>query len=182
MDERASRQAVTNFPQRSGYHLPRSCSTSIKWTTRTVTWSPSPLTTFKVSMAPNLTSGEFRIVSLIEGNPPVGVNRTKPASQDVHLNGPVRTVWQFLISVQNAMLTSSAVVGSEGRRPQHLSTQYRRISLHRDRRQQSHCFHPCWAKCRMARHLPAPSGRIHVRAFAVIPCSAKPFSVQHRTS
>ena len=44
-------------------------------------------------MAPNLTSGVFNIVSLIEGNPPVGVtDHAKPAFQNVHLNGSVRTV------------------------------------------------------------------------------------------
>ncbi|KAF8130660.1 hypothetical protein EV363DRAFT_1399162 [Boletus edulis] len=39
-------------------------------------------------MAPNLTSGTFSIVSLIDGNPPVGVNFTRPAGQSVYLNAP----------------------------------------------------------------------------------------------
>ncbi|KAF8130806.1 hypothetical protein EV363DRAFT_1166403 [Boletus edulis] len=52
-------------------------------------------------MAPNLTSGKFRVISLIDdsdGNPldPVGVNLTCPAFQSVHLNGRVTTVRQFL--------------------------------------------------------------------------------------
>ncbi|KAF8425398.1 hypothetical protein L210DRAFT_3509297 [Boletus edulis BED1] len=43
-------------------------------------------------MAPNLTSGKFRVVSLINNsNPPVGVNLTRPAFQSVHLNGRVTT-------------------------------------------------------------------------------------------
>ncbi|KAF8130671.1 hypothetical protein EV363DRAFT_1332949 [Boletus edulis] len=43
-------------------------------------------------MAPNLTSGKFRVVSLInDSNPPVGVNLTRPAFQSVHLNGRVTT-------------------------------------------------------------------------------------------
>ncbi|KAG6372630.1 hypothetical protein JVT61DRAFT_7380 [Boletus reticuloceps] len=42
-------------------------------------------------MAPNLTSGTFRVVSLIEGNPPASVNLTRPAFQSVYLNGPVTT-------------------------------------------------------------------------------------------
>ncbi|KAF8451978.1 hypothetical protein L210DRAFT_3638557 [Boletus edulis BED1] len=43
-------------------------------------------------MAPNLTSGRFRVVSLInDSNPPVGVNLTRPAFQSVHLNGRVTT-------------------------------------------------------------------------------------------
>jgi hypothetical protein len=42
-------------------------------------------------MAPNLTSGVFNIVSLMEGNPPAGVNLTRPAGQNVYLNAPVRT-------------------------------------------------------------------------------------------
>ncbi|KAF8120452.1 hypothetical protein EV363DRAFT_1189684 [Boletus edulis] len=50
-------------------------------------------------MAPNLTSGKFRVISLIDdsdGNPldPVGVNLTRPAFQSVHLNGRVTTVRQ----------------------------------------------------------------------------------------
>jgi hypothetical protein len=81
-------------------------------------------------MAPNLTPGVFKIVSLVEGHPPVGVNFTQPGFQDVYLNAPVTAVWWFLVSIQNAWLTSSAVVGSQERRPQHLSTQCRRISFH----------------------------------------------------
>ncbi|KAG6372631.1 hypothetical protein JVT61DRAFT_7381 [Boletus reticuloceps] len=43
-------------------------------------------------MAPNLTSGTFRVVSLIDdGNPPLGVNFTFPAFQSVYLNGPLTT-------------------------------------------------------------------------------------------
>ncbi|KAF8425396.1 hypothetical protein L210DRAFT_3566764 [Boletus edulis BED1] len=37
-------------------------------------------------MAPNLTSGKFRVVSLInDSNPPVGVKLTRPAFQSAHL-------------------------------------------------------------------------------------------------
>ncbi|KAI9569982.1 hypothetical protein HD554DRAFT_2037680 [Boletus coccyginus] len=43
-------------------------------------------------MAPNLTSGNFRIVSLEEGNPPAGVNFTLPGLQSVYLGAPV-TKW-----------------------------------------------------------------------------------------
>jgi hypothetical protein len=42
-------------------------------------------------MAPNLTPGVFKIVSLMEGNPPVGVNLTLPGLQTVYINAPVRT-------------------------------------------------------------------------------------------
>ncbi|KAN0078220.1 hypothetical protein V8E55_010277 [Tylopilus felleus] len=42
-------------------------------------------------MAPNLTPGTWKIVSLIEGNPPTSVNLTRPAWQNVYLNGPVTT-------------------------------------------------------------------------------------------
>ncbi|KAF8130662.1 hypothetical protein EV363DRAFT_1166338 [Boletus edulis] len=42
-------------------------------------------------MAPNLTPGTFKIVSLIDGNPPASVNLTAPGFQPVYLNGPVTT-------------------------------------------------------------------------------------------
>jgi hypothetical protein len=42
-------------------------------------------------MALNLTPGVFKIVSLIEGKPPVGVNLTLQGLQNVYLNAPVRT-------------------------------------------------------------------------------------------
>ncbi|KAF8130798.1 hypothetical protein EV363DRAFT_221500 [Boletus edulis] len=42
-------------------------------------------------MAPNLTPGTFKIVSLIDGNPPASVNLTDPGFQSVYLNGPVTT-------------------------------------------------------------------------------------------
>ncbi|KAN0078198.1 hypothetical protein V8E55_010255 [Tylopilus felleus] len=42
----------------------------------------------QISMAPNLRPGACRIVSILEGNPPTGVNFTRPASQNVYLNGP----------------------------------------------------------------------------------------------
>jgi len=45
-------------------------------------------------MAPNLRPGACRIVSILEGNPPTGVNFTRPASQNVYLNGPV-TTWNI---------------------------------------------------------------------------------------
>jgi hypothetical protein len=83
-------------------------------------------------MAPNLRPGTFRTVSRInERNPPVGVNQTRPGLQFVHLNAPVATVWHFLVSMQNARLTASAIVGSQGSWPQHLSAQRGRVSLHR---------------------------------------------------
>ena len=68
-------------------------------------------------MTPSLTFGELKIGSLVKGNTLVGVSRTKSAFQDVHLNGPVRTVSQVLVSIENARLCSSAVVGSQVRRP-----------------------------------------------------------------
>ena len=43
-------------------------------------------------MAPNLTSGNFRIVSLVEGNPLVGVSLILPGIQNVILGGPVTKV------------------------------------------------------------------------------------------
>ncbi|KAI9569983.1 hypothetical protein HD554DRAFT_2086122 [Boletus coccyginus] len=43
-------------------------------------------------MAPNLTSGSFRIVSLVDGNPLASVNLTRPGVQNVILGGPV-TNW-----------------------------------------------------------------------------------------
>ena len=49
-------------------------------------------------MAPNLTPGTWKIVSLLEGNPPTSVNLILPGWQSVYLNGPVTTVWQFLVS------------------------------------------------------------------------------------
>ena len=49
-------------------------------------------------MTPSLTFGKLKIGSLVKGNTPVGVSRTKSAFQDVHLNGPVRTVSQVLVS------------------------------------------------------------------------------------
>ncbi|KAF8127209.1 hypothetical protein EV363DRAFT_1346178 [Boletus edulis] len=41
-------------------------------------------------MAPNLTSGTFNIVSLLDGNP-ASINLTLPGFQFVYLNGPVTT-------------------------------------------------------------------------------------------
>ncbi|KAN0078217.1 hypothetical protein V8E55_010274, partial [Tylopilus felleus] len=42
-------------------------------------------------MAPNLTPGTWKIVSLLEGNPPTSVNLILPGWQSVYLNGPVTT-------------------------------------------------------------------------------------------
>ncbi|KAF8452033.1 hypothetical protein L210DRAFT_3755280 [Boletus edulis BED1] len=43
-------------------------------------------------MAPNLTSGTFRVVSLIDdSNPPVGINFIRPTVQSVYLNARVTT-------------------------------------------------------------------------------------------
>ncbi|KAG0282287.1 hypothetical protein BGZ97_009047, partial [Linnemannia gamsii] len=44
-----------------------------------------------VIAAPNLTPGEFRIESVIEGNPPLAVDLTKTSFQTVYLNGPLTT-------------------------------------------------------------------------------------------
>ena len=63
-------------------------------------------------MPDNLTSGTFKIVSLIEGNPPVGVGPPYIGLQFVHLNGVDKDVWQSLVPTQNARLTSSTVVES----------------------------------------------------------------------
>ncbi|KAI9458231.1 hypothetical protein HD554DRAFT_2140283 [Boletus coccyginus] len=41
-------------------------------------------------MTDNLDSGTFKIVSLSQGDPPIGVNYTKPAWQTVSVNGPVQ--------------------------------------------------------------------------------------------
>ena len=57
-------------------------------------------------MAPNLSPGYFKIVSLIDGHSAVGVNYTLPAFQRVHLGGPVTTVCQFLVFAQSVRLTS----------------------------------------------------------------------------
>ena len=43
-------------------------------------------------MAPNLHSGEFKIVSLVEGKPLAGVNFTLPGIQNVYLGAPVTKV------------------------------------------------------------------------------------------
>ena len=39
-----------------------------------------------------LDSGSFKIVSLAQGNPPIGVNISRPAWQIVHVNGRVQHV------------------------------------------------------------------------------------------
>ena len=53
-------------------------------------------------MAPNLSSGTFKIVALIEGNPPTGIDAsTRQASQTVRLYGPDTTVRQLLVSIQS---------------------------------------------------------------------------------
>ena len=59
-------------------------------------------------MAPNLSSGTFKIVTLIEGNPPTGIDAsTRQASRTIRLYGPDTTVRQLLVSTQsNIKLTS----------------------------------------------------------------------------
>lgn len=59
----------------------------IKRTTHTVHLIPESFTTVQVSMPDNLTSGNFQILSLIEGNPPASVGRPYIGLQFVHLNG-----------------------------------------------------------------------------------------------
>ena len=73
-------------------------------------------------MAPNLTSGVFNFESLLGGGIPVGVTSIiLPASQAVHVQAPVGTVWQIPVSTQSARLTSSTVVGSQvERQPSHV--------------------------------------------------------------
>jgi len=82
-------------------------------------------------MAPNLTSGNFRIVSLVEGNPLASVNHTRPGVQDVVLGGPVTKVSQYFVFIWNARLTLSAVVGNQERFRRYLSVPRGRISVHR---------------------------------------------------
>ena len=48
-------------------------------------------------MAPNLSPSVFKIDPLIEGNLPASVNLTKPGSQYVYINGPLRPVWQLFV-------------------------------------------------------------------------------------
>ena len=43
-------------------------------------------------MTENLDNRNFQIVSLSEANLPIGVNRGKPALQNVHINAPVHNV------------------------------------------------------------------------------------------
>ena len=97
-------------------------STGIKRVTRTVHLIPKPFTTVKVSMADNLPAlvnagSTFRIVTLT-GNHLAGVSGVFPKgmdSQPIFTNygpGNETTVWQFLVSIRSARLTSSAVVGS----------------------------------------------------------------------
>ncbi|KAI9458980.1 hypothetical protein HD554DRAFT_2177146 [Boletus coccyginus] len=43
-------------------------------------------------MAPNLTSGDYKIVTLLETNPLAGISLTGPDFQDVYVGGPV-TKW-----------------------------------------------------------------------------------------
>ena len=81
-------------------------------------------------MPENLTSGTFKIVSFLEGNPPTGVGHILPGFQYVYLNGGITTVWQLLVSIQNAKLTSSAVVGSQAIWKKQLSVQLTRVPLH----------------------------------------------------
>ena len=89
----------------------------------------NPHTTVKFSMA-NITPGAYKIVSLLEGNPPTSVNLTLPGFQTVYLNGPVTTVWQLFVSIQNLRLTLSTTVGCQARRQEYLSAQSRWLSLH----------------------------------------------------
>ena len=56
-------------------------------------------------MTSDLSAGIYKIISLI-GDSPVGVNDTKPPFQFIYLNAPVTDVRQFLVSIQNARLTS----------------------------------------------------------------------------
>ena len=66
-------------------------------------------------MPDNLAAGDFRIVSLTDGIPLAGaINDPARAFQCIRLNLPLAdtTVCKFLVSIQNARLTSSAVVAS----------------------------------------------------------------------
>ncbi|KAH0826118.1 hypothetical protein J3R83DRAFT_11622 [Lanmaoa asiatica] len=45
-------------------------------------------------MTVNLNTGNFKIISLTEGNPPIGIDYTKPAFQNVRPGGPVQQ-WAF---------------------------------------------------------------------------------------
>ncbi|KAH0834265.1 hypothetical protein J3R83DRAFT_11621, partial [Lanmaoa asiatica] len=56
-------------------------------------------------MAANLPSGSFRIVSVTEGNPPIGINYTMPAQQNVYVNGPSQSVRPFFASNWDVALT-----------------------------------------------------------------------------
>jgi hypothetical protein len=43
-------------------------------------------------MTDSLDSGSFKIVSITQGNPPIGVSLGRPAWQTVHVNGRVHNV------------------------------------------------------------------------------------------
>jgi hypothetical protein len=83
-------------------------------------------------MPDNLVAGNFEIVSLTAGNPLAGaINDPDRDFQCIRLNLPLAdtTVCQFLVSIPNARLISSAVVGSS-RRGRWLSAQGSRLCVH----------------------------------------------------
>ena len=66
-------------------------------------------------MAPNLSSGDYKIVTLLEANPLAGISLTGPDFQDVYVGGSVTKARQSCVSIWNAGLTPSTVVGSQAR-------------------------------------------------------------------
>ena len=64
----------------------------IKWGAWTVDLVHNVFAAVKITMAPNLAPGLFKIVSLINEHPAIGVNHTRPAAQRVRVGGPVTTV------------------------------------------------------------------------------------------
>lgn len=89
----------------------------------------------------------FRILTLT-GNHRAGLSGVGPQgmdSQPIFTNVDFdreSTVWQFLVSIQDAMLTLSAVVGNNPggyRRQRFLSAQGRRVWQHRARNRKHTC-------------------------------------------
>ena len=69
---------------------------------------------------------------------------------------------------QNEILTSSAVVGCQGRRRERLSPLHKGLSLYRGHQRQGHRFRRPRARSGMDRHLQGISGCIHVSGTRVM--------------
>jgi hypothetical protein len=56
-------------------------------------------------MTANLAPGTYRVISLTDGNPPLGINLTKPGIQFILVNGPVQQ-WVIRKSDDDKLLLS----------------------------------------------------------------------------